>query len=36
MDLEETVLQGAEWIYVVPDMDKRLAVVNTVMNLLVP
>jgi hypothetical protein len=36
MDLEETVGEGVDWIYMTHDRDKSRAVVNTVMKLQVP
>jgi hypothetical protein len=36
MDLSVTGWEGADWIHLAQDGDKRWAVVNTVMNLGVP
>jgi hypothetical protein len=33
MDLREVWLEGVDWIHLIQDRDKWLAVVNTVMNL---
>jgi hypothetical protein len=36
MDLRKIVLEGVDWSHVAQDRDRWLALVNTVMNLLVP
>jgi hypothetical protein len=36
MDLREVGLKGVDWIHLAQDRDRLWALVNTVMNLLVP